>query len=140
DHNPENEADAIRCPGSAGEAYSSHDDRPRRTSRLHGPAPAAAKESHVKQKNTAGSPRLTPASRQECGPRSPAIRRARTNARPRTDALPTQQNPDGIRGWLVAFPSIAGYSMNPVNYLTRLIRLLAARRSTAGRVRFPQRG
>src|SRR2546425_900885 len=56
-----------------------------------------------------------PASRPACGRRSPAIRRARTNARPRIDALPMQQNPDGIRGWLVACPSIAGYSMNLVN-------------------------
>jgi putative ABC transport system substrate-binding protein len=35
------------------------------------------------------------------------MRRARTIARPRIDALPTPQSPDGIRGWLVAFPSIA---------------------------------
>jgi len=33
-------------------------DRFRSASRLHGPAPAAAKYNHVKQKNTAGSPRL----------------------------------------------------------------------------------
>src|SRR5438309_101631 len=56
-----------------------------------------------------------PASRPACGRRPPAIGRARTTARPRIGALPTQQNPDGIRGWWMAFPSIAGYSMNPVN-------------------------